>query len=237
MRDGAVASTHHADSTCTRCERVRSCLHSTQYKTVLDALRGRKERFMFEDVEIGLRGSVMAFITMNPGYPGRAGACRCGWACACMGVCMDGAASRAGARVGSRLPPLLCVRSCPPAAPRPLNPPTRQHTELPESLKALFRPVAMVVPDLGLICEIMLMAEGFQVRAPVCVPCARLGVVLRSTHDSGCVGLTAPRARAAPPLKPRHPRHRPPTLPPDEQDPEPQVCHPVQAVRGPAVQE
>ncbi|KAF5834390.1 hypothetical protein DUNSADRAFT_8976 [Dunaliella salina] len=79
---------------------------STQYKTVLDAIRARKERFMFEDVEIILRSTVMAFITMNPGYPGRA--------------------------------------------------------ELPESLKALFRPVSMVVPDLALICEIMLMAEGFQ---------------------------------------------------------------------------
>ncbi|GBF97683.1 flagellar outer dynein arm heavy chain beta [Raphidocelis subcapitata] len=79
---------------------------STQYKTVLDALRGRKERFVFEDVEICLKPSVMAFITMNPGYPGRA--------------------------------------------------------ELPESLKALFRPVSMVLPDLALICEIMLMAEGFQ---------------------------------------------------------------------------
>lgn len=73
---------------------------STQYKTVLDALRGRKERFLFEDVDIALKPSVMAFITMNPGYPGRA--------------------------------------------------------ELPESLKALFRPVSMVLPDLGLICEIML---------------------------------------------------------------------------------
>ena len=79
---------------------------STQYKCVLDGLRAEKERFVFEEVEIPLSKSVMAFITMNPGYPGRA--------------------------------------------------------ELPESLKALFRPVSMVVPDLGLICEIMLMAEGFQ---------------------------------------------------------------------------
>lgn len=31
-----------------------------------------------------------------------------------------------------------------------------------ENLKSLFRPCAMVVPDLTLICEIMLIAEGFQ---------------------------------------------------------------------------
>ena len=79
---------------------------STQYKTVLDALRAKKERFLFEEMDIPIQKSIMAFITMNPGYPGRA--------------------------------------------------------ELPESLKALFRPVSMVVPDLALICEIMLMAEGFQ---------------------------------------------------------------------------
>ena len=29
-------------------------------------------------------------------------------------------------------------------------------------MQALFRPVSMCVPDLSLICEIMLMAEGFQ---------------------------------------------------------------------------
>ena len=44
---------------------------STQYKTVLDAIRAKKSQFMFEDVEISLRPSTMAFITMNPGYPGR----------------------------------------------------------------------------------------------------------------------------------------------------------------------
>jgi hypothetical protein len=47
-------------------------------------------------------------------------------------------------------PPLPCGSFVPTAA------------ELPESLKALFRPVSMVLPDLALICEIMLMAEGFQ---------------------------------------------------------------------------
>ena len=78
---------------------------STQYKTVLDAIRAKKSRFQFESAEISLRPSAMAFITMNPGYAGRA--------------------------------------------------------ELPESLKALFRPVSMCIPDLALICEIMLMAEGF----------------------------------------------------------------------------
>jgi dynein heavy chain len=78
---------------------------STQYKTVLDAIRAKKSRFLFENVDITLRPSAMAFITMNPGYAGRA--------------------------------------------------------ELPESLKALFRPVSMCIPDLALICEIMLMAEGF----------------------------------------------------------------------------
>jgi len=82
---------------------------STQYKSVLDALRAKKQRFLFADGsgdDVALSPTCMAFITMNPGYPGRA--------------------------------------------------------ELPESLKALFRPVSMVAPDLALICEVMLMAEGFQ---------------------------------------------------------------------------
>ncbi|KAJ3191413.1 hypothetical protein HK101_007802 [Irineochytrium annulatum] len=78
---------------------------ATQVKSIQDALRFKKTRFIFQGEEISLCRTVGAFITMNPGYAGR--------------------------------------------------------TELPENIKALFRPCSMVVPNLELICEINLMAEGF----------------------------------------------------------------------------
>ncbi|XP_029444925.1 dynein heavy chain 11, axonemal [Rhinatrema bivittatum] len=78
---------------------------AVQVKSIQDAIKSKKTRFIFLGENITLKSSVGIFITMNPGYAGR--------------------------------------------------------TELPENLKALFRPCAMVVPDIELICEIMLVAEGF----------------------------------------------------------------------------
>ncbi|KAL1129229.1 hypothetical protein AAG570_013758 [Ranatra chinensis] len=78
---------------------------AVQVKTVLDAIKAKKAMFHFEGDLINLVPTVGMFITMNPGYAGRA--------------------------------------------------------ELPENLKALFRPCAMVVPDIELISEILLISSGF----------------------------------------------------------------------------
>jgi len=78
---------------------------SIQFKAVIDAIKAHAERFTLQGDEISLDPTCGVFITMNPGYLGRA--------------------------------------------------------ELPESLKTLFRPITVVVPDFELIAENRLMSEGY----------------------------------------------------------------------------
>ena len=82
-----------------------------QVITIQIALRQKVSRFDFEGTNIALIDTFGAFITMNPGYAGRA--------------------------------------------------------ELPDNLKALFRPMSMMVPDYSLIAEISLFAEGYETSKPL----------------------------------------------------------------------
>ena len=72
----------------------------------------------------------------------------------------------------------VCACRKNPTTNQPNNQQKNNKTELPESLKALFRPITVVVPDRQLIMENMLMAEGFVEAKPLAKKFASLYYLL-----------------------------------------------------------
>jgi dynein heavy chain len=128
---------------------------STQFGSILDAIKIRKKEFIFEGEEISLVPTCGCFITMNPGY-----------SCFIKSLVYSNNE---------------CFRY-------------KGRSELPENLKALFRPMSMVNPDIALICEILLFSEGFKsakVLSKKVVSLYKLSKELLSKQDHYDWGLRA----------------------------------------------
>jgi len=124
---------------------------ATQIGVVMQAMKEKKKRFMFEGQEIRLISGCGIFVTMNPGYAGR--------------------------------------------------------SELPDNLKAILRPVSMMVPDFTLIAEIMMFSEGFSSAKSLAkkmvaiMELSQQQLSKQDHYDYGLRSFVIPIARAAGALK------------------------------------
>ena len=71
-----------------------------------------------------------------------------------------------------------------------MNPDPLNQRILPDNLKLLFRPVAMMMPDMALISEVMLYSNGFQ-KAKILVKFVPKAVVLLQLRQylPTCLGI------------------------------------------------
>ncbi|KAK2516279.1 hypothetical protein Q9233_013805 [Columba guinea] len=130
---------------------------AVQVKSVQDAIREKKKSFNFLGEDINLVPSVGIFITMNPGYAGRTELPE-NLKALFRGVQVRfcDLAEIVFWNIQARLHVLgefTCIgdsQTC-----------SQEMRVLQSLLACRFRPCAMVVPDFELICEIMLVAEGF----------------------------------------------------------------------------